>query len=101
MNQKRLPNTEYLELYGRDTAVAFEGSIMVSTPDEIDRNSDKIKITVGSTGCQNRNRTLSTGDVIEFDAGKKGKFEVRLLKISYCSTTSAYTNARLSVTKLA
>ncbi len=45
---------------GRDTAVAFEGSIMVSTPDEIDHRTDKMKFTVGSTGCANDYKCLST-----------------------------------------
>lgn len=96
MNQKGLPNTEYLELYGRDTAVAFEGSILVSTPDVIESHTNVLAITVGSTGCDNDCQKLSTGDYILYDAGKKGKFEVRLLTIC----PSGVYKASLSVTKL-
>ncbi len=98
MNQKGLPNTEYLELMGRHTAVAFEGSIMVSTPDNI-KNYTNLEITVGSVGCDNKSQGLYVGDFMRYDAGKKGKFEVRLLQTSFGKDNSTGV-ARLSVTKL-
>ncbi len=97
MNQEGLPNTINLELDRKATVSVFDGDILVSLSGDFDSDDSSTTVTVGSVGHDNVTKELRIGDFLRYDAGKKGKFEVRLRCFFFDSDTG---KARLRITKL-
>jgi len=70
---------EKFEIRDNSTWEHANGRVFVSVSDVPSKGP--ITVTVGAIGCDNVRKEMIVGDVIQFDAGSHGRFEVRLQSI--------------------